>query len=148
VRVFNLTDIPTSALEQRGLVNCQLAVGNRMICPGEFVDVEDTPSLRARLRSVVELGALALDRLPAKYVSQRQQAMQAAVPVPMRHLEVCETLTAAMEKPAIAPVVSKVPDVVVQRSVLPEIPPEDLVGVPGADPAPLATGKSKKKGRR
>jgi len=45
-----------------------------MVNPGEYVEVEDTATLRANLSHLLQFGALALDKLPPPYVMERQRA--------------------------------------------------------------------------
>lgn len=74
MKVYNLTDVSTPVLEQRGLMNQHIAVAGRMAAPGEYVEVEDTPHARANVELLLQLGAVALDKLPPPYVLARQQA--------------------------------------------------------------------------
>lgn len=73
MKVYNLTDISTPVLEQRGLLNQHIAVAGRMVNPGEYVDVEDTPTARANLTILLQFGAVAIDKLPPPYTLARQQ---------------------------------------------------------------------------
>lgn len=149
MRVYNLTDVPTPALQQRNLVNRHLVVGNRMSNPGEYVDVEDTPSMRARLRSVVELGALALDTLPPRYVMQRQRASQAAGVSPVQHLDIQETKTVEVPQAAASLAAQAAPPVVLQKLAA-EVSATAVAEVESPGPVTSAadSGKAKRKGRR
>lgn len=98
MRVFNLTDIPTKVLEQRGLVQQHIVVARRMVNPGEFIEVEDLATTRADLTYLLQIGALAINALPPTYLRARQ-VMQAdparsALRAPLQHVEVQETAVA------------------------------------------------------
>lgn len=101
MRVFNLTDMKTDVLEQRGLVGQHIAVAGRMINPGEYADVESTVSARANIEELVRIGALAIDQPPPPYVLARQQAAAAGgTPSVRQHLDVQETKVAGELLPA------------------------------------------------
>src|SRR5665213_1778445 len=94
VKVYNLTDVSTKNLEQRKCVNQHIAIGNRMCEPGQFVEVTDSASLRADLKHLVAIGALAIDALPPPYRAARAAQDYASGLVPparIQHLEVKET---------------------------------------------------------
>jgi hypothetical protein len=98
VRVFNLTDIPTKVLEQRGLVQQSIAVARRMVNPGEFVEVEDLATTRDGLQYLLQVGALSIDAMPPAYLKARQvlqaDPARSQLRVPLQHVEVQETAVA------------------------------------------------------
>lgn len=75
MRVYNLTDVPTTALSARGLVNVPLKVGGVDIPPGEHRDVR---SLGADEQTFLRCGALSVGEPPSWY-----RAQKALVPAPM-----------------------------------------------------------------
>lgn len=101
MKVFNLTDISTPVLEQRGLVEQHIAVGRSMIRPGEFAEVEDTPHTRSKLDFLVTVGGVAIDSLPPNYVKAREALAASGgrpsplSPLPARHVEISETRPAS-----------------------------------------------------
>jgi hypothetical protein len=96
VRVFDLTDVPTKVLEQRGLLNQHISVARRMVNPGEFVEVEDLAATRDGLQYLLQVGALSIDVLPPTYLKARQVAQADASRSPLRvaHVDVQETAVA------------------------------------------------------
>lgn len=74
MRVYNLTDVKTLALETSGLLNQTIVVGTELVAPGGSVEVEDTGHRRNQLQHLMKVGALALDQLPAWYVAGKAQA--------------------------------------------------------------------------
>ncbi len=93
VKVFNLTDVETPTLVQFGLVSQHIVIGERMCEPGQYVEVVDSAHLRATVKHLVQVSALAIDRLPPPYVQARQLKENASsklsnVPA---HLNVQET---------------------------------------------------------
>ena len=145
MRVFNLTDVSTPTLEQRNLVNQHFAVGRRMVVPGEYVEVEDTPMIRASLLFLLQVGAASIDRPSPTYIQTRQrlsaQTGKLGSVVPVRHLDLQETKLAGI------PVA---PPAIVEGAV--ELTKYDPAAAT-ADAAPVILpqhkgGGSKKKGRR
>lgn len=67
--IYNLTDVPTRALEARGLVDMQLAVGDILIPPGGFAEVEDAEQYKAAIPHFFTHGALHIGELPSEYVA-------------------------------------------------------------------------------
>lgn len=103
MRVFNLTDIETPVLTQRGLVGQHIAVGSRMVAPGEYVDVEDTESVESKLEYVLTVGAVSVGVLPPAYVMARQAKDASAghlSAIPVRHIDLQETKVAGELIPA------------------------------------------------
>lgn len=102
MRVFNLTDVSTPALEQYGLVGQHIAVSGRMVNPGEYADVEDTPTSRDNLSHLLRVGAVAIDKLPPPYVQAVQQAAASSGRLAARvgqHVELKETKVAGESPP-------------------------------------------------
>lgn len=102
MRVFNLTDVSTPVLEQRGLLAQGIATSGRIVNPGEYVDVEDTPKSRSDLAYLLQVGAVSIDMLPPPYVVARQQAQASAGRLAARvgqHVNVEETKLAGEPLP-------------------------------------------------
>lgn len=99
MKVYNLTDVSTPHLEQRKLVNQHIAIGDRLANPGEFVEVADTPELRASLEYLLQVGAVSIDGMPPPYVQARSAKTESGPGrAPARHVDVRET--AVTEPPA------------------------------------------------
>jgi hypothetical protein len=106
MRVYNLTDVPTPTLERYSLLNQQIVAHRRIIEPGQFVEVEDTPTMRERLSHVLTVGAVSIDQLPPAYIRAKQlQAPQTGTfgSLPVRHVEVQETPVVGEPKSVVAP---------------------------------------------
>lgn len=102
MKVFNLTDVATPVLEQRGLFQQHIAIAGRMCNPGEFVEVEDTPIVRADLADLLRIGALAIDQPPPPYTTARQIAQASSTDGALmlrQHVEVKETRVAGEPPP-------------------------------------------------
>jgi hypothetical protein len=131
VRVYNLTDVSTPTLEKHHLLKAHIAIGTRMCNPGEFVEQEDTPSLRSDINFLVSIGALAVDQLPPPYVLARTSTIAAQnvgpLPVHIGHLNVQETKVAADPPPAPAPEAAPEPAPVVDTAAVKEAPVEPVV---------------------
>jgi hypothetical protein len=68
VKVFNLTDVPTSALTSRHMVNVPVKVAGVVIKPGTVADVPDKPVIRSLIRQQFEtIGVLSMDAAPKGY---------------------------------------------------------------------------------
>jgi hypothetical protein len=67
MKVFNITDVETPILKQRGLINQTLVVGRVAVKPGESADIQDEPHLVAQVEGYEQIGAMARDQLPAEY---------------------------------------------------------------------------------
>lgn len=149
MKVYNLTDMPTSTLTQRGLLLQGIAIAGRLVDPGEYVDVEDTPTSRGNLEYLLQVGAVAIDQLPPPYVLARQLAQANAGGSRMRqHVEVVETKVADEPAPR-SPAEGEA--VTLGRE---EPAPSDPLGLPAPPQAedpppnqPPAGGQSKKKNR-
>ena len=64
MKAYNITDVSTPQLEQKGLVNTPIKLGDTMILPGTMRDVH----ARHRAHAVQRFaGAIALDSLPPGY---------------------------------------------------------------------------------
>ena len=112
MRVFNLTDVATEVLERYGLVNSSHAVAGVLLRPGKSVDVVDDASTRARLKRLVERGALSIDEVPASY-KVADTVPPATLPAPV-----------APAEPEVAePVVEEVAAAEVEEEPLPEAEP-------------------------
>lgn len=114
VKVFNLTDIVTDNLTRRGHTEQHIVIGDRMCAPGEYVEVADTPSLRATTKHLVQIGALSLDSLPPPYTAARQMKENTASKRTSSpaHLNVQETAIAAdapAQQSATAPAETEAP---------------------------------------
>lgn len=145
MKVFNLTDVATKTLERHGLVRQHIAVGTRIVDPGEYVEVEDTAEMRHRLSHLVTMGALSIDSLPPTYSKARGAAEAAAGKAHVGHVSVRETRTAG-ELP---------PDPQPAPGARVELAREDLTAADQPAPAPppeetkpaSPEGSSKKRGR-
>lgn len=106
MRVFNLTDVPTKVLEQRGLTQQHIAVARRMVDPGEFIEVADSATTRDGLAYLLQVGAVSIDTLPPAYLRARQaqqvENLRTSVPVSLPHVELQETGVAPAAGPALA----------------------------------------------
>jgi len=96
VKVYNLTDVPTPVLEKHRTLDQHIAVGNRMCAPGEYIEQEDTPTLRENCRHLVSIGALSIGLVPPPYTLARTAKAGSNIPSPahVQHLEVKETKVA------------------------------------------------------
>lgn len=69
MKVFNITDVETKTLKQRGLVLHTVCVGKQLIAPGESADLPDD-EVQYKLDGIQELvdwGVLALGQPPKGY---------------------------------------------------------------------------------
>ena len=64
MKVYNITDVVTPSLENKGQVNLPVTLGGVLIPPGEYREVPN----KFRAEAARYTGALALDRLPPGYV--------------------------------------------------------------------------------
>lgn len=81
MRVFNLTDVETAALKQRGLIRRTFVLGRYTIAPGQsaMVDPARMERMRKGIQELVTLGALAVGPVPpAAYVVAKAKAPKAA----------------------------------------------------------------------
>lgn len=68
MKVFNLTDVPTTALTSRSMVNVPVQVAGVVIKPGTMADVPDKPAIRSLIRQQFEtIGVLSMDAVPKGY---------------------------------------------------------------------------------
>jgi hypothetical protein len=153
MRVYNLTDVSTPVLEQRGLLDQHVAVAGRMVAPGEYVDVEDTPTARANIALLLQLGAMAIDKLPPPYVLARQQAAASSGKLAAhigQRVELNETKVAGETPPAPpaegATVVAEKHDPSSAPDELPALPQSEDP-LPNQPPAPSTKGSGNKKPR-
>ncbi len=137
MKVFNLTDVETEVLKSRGLVQQHIAVAGRMIVPGEYVEVEDTPVVRANILHLVQVGALSIDALPPPYLQERKLVEAQSSARVSAHVTVNETKTAG--EPAPQPVATE-PAVVLEKADLDAGPADE-------PPAPKVEQKGQKKPR-
>jgi hypothetical protein len=81
MKVFNLTDVETAALKQRGLVRHTFVLGKHLVAPGTSVVVNPDRMERMRkgIQELVTLGALAVgEQPPASYVVAKAKAPRVA----------------------------------------------------------------------
>lgn len=140
MKVFNLTDVPTKVLEQHGLVSKHIAVGTRMADPGEYVEVEDTPTRRADLAHLVTVGALSIDSVPPAYTKARGAADASAGKAPIGHVNVRETRVAGELQPDPRPVAGARVELARELS---ELAPEPTPSAEEARPATPEGGAKK-----
>lgn len=67
MKVFNITDVETPILKQRGLINQTLVVGRVAVAPGESVELQDEPHLVAQVEGYEQIGAMTRDQVPEEY---------------------------------------------------------------------------------
>lgn len=78
-KIYNLTDVSTPTLVQYGLVEQHIAVGSRMIAPGEYAECDNTNGqLMPILEHLITVGAVSMDIVPPPYIRARQQLDAAA----------------------------------------------------------------------
>jgi hypothetical protein len=85
MKVFNLTDVETPVLKQRGLCQQTFAVGKALVAPGQSADVDDAylAQLGPGLRQLVSYGAAAVGQPPASYrLAKEKMAPVASAPEP------------------------------------------------------------------
>lgn len=82
MKVFNLTDVPTKVLEQRGLVNRTIVVGKLVLVPGAHGDSEDTPHIKRKMDFMLKVGALATGTLPPPYALAKAQLQKSQAILP------------------------------------------------------------------
>lgn len=70
VKAFNLTDVPTSTLEQFGLKDQHICIGSTLVAPGKEAEVSESEleNVRAGLHHLISVGAVALGELPPAYM--------------------------------------------------------------------------------
>lgn len=94
-KIYNLTDVSTPTLVQYGLVAQHIAVGSRMIAPGEYAECDNTNGqLMPILEHLITVGAVSVDIVPPPYIRARQQLDAAAGGKPSNapaHLTLPET---------------------------------------------------------
>jgi hypothetical protein len=106
VKIYNLTDVHTPVLEKYRMLDQHIAVGTRMCEPGQYIEQEDSPTLRENCRHLVSIGALSIGMVPPPYTVARTSKASGGVPSPVhvQHLNVQETKVAD-STPAPAPAV-------------------------------------------
>lgn len=80
MKCFNLTDVETTELKKRGLLNCVLAVRAVLIKPGEWAEVPDDAISRRDAENYVKVGALAINTTPISYNVARTRSQSAPAP--------------------------------------------------------------------
>jgi len=87
MKVFNLTDVSTKQLEQHKLVGHTVVVANKLLGPGDMVEVQEnrTQMIRDGIDKLVGMGVLAVDKLPPTYqvAKSKQPAPAPAKPEPV-----------------------------------------------------------------
>lgn len=73
MKIFNLTDVETPALKERGLSNQPIIVHRWVINPGEGCEVQDSDQVRRALRGYVKDGMASVNVLPPSYVVKKEQ---------------------------------------------------------------------------
>lgn len=71
MKVFNITDASTTALETRGLANQAIKVGDTVIPKGGSATIRGTARERSELQVFIKVGAIAIDELPPAYAARR-----------------------------------------------------------------------------
>ena len=77
MKLFNITDVSTPQLEQRGLVNMTLALRGALVAPGEMVEVPGDELTVRDAQSYVSIGAMAINDLPPGYILAKEKQKQA-----------------------------------------------------------------------
>jgi hypothetical protein len=68
VRLFNLTDVETPGLKDRGQINITVSGRGFAVPPGESREVVITEGNRQSIQHAVSAGLLSVDNLPASYM--------------------------------------------------------------------------------
>jgi hypothetical protein len=78
MKIFNISDVETKKLKQRGLVLHTVVVGKQLLSPGDSVEIsaEEAKAFTAGIEELVELGVLAIDMTPKGY-AQAEKAKPA-----------------------------------------------------------------------
>ena len=148
--MFNLTDVPTKVLEQRRLVNQHFAVGQRMLAPGEYVDVEDKDGvLFSRLKGLLTVSAISVDQVPPAYAKAKQTQTGHLGTIPVRHVTMNETKVAGVSVAPDVHAAAAVPVTKFDPLGATERPPSE-VAVEEVIPEPVtqqSRGSKRKQGR-
>jgi len=73
VRLFNLTDVETPSLKEKGWVSIVVAGSGFAVAPGESAEVLLQPHTRPIIQSYIAEGLLAADVLPTSYGVQKNR---------------------------------------------------------------------------
>lgn len=76
VRLFNITDVETPALKEKGQANTPVAGRDFCVLPGESCEVLLTPTNMPAIQHAVAGGLLAVDDLPAAYVLAKHKPVR------------------------------------------------------------------------
>lgn len=71
MKVYNITDVATDKLKQHGVVNQQIVVDTALIAPGGSAEIADSAHTRSQMAHLLNIGALAVDKLPPSYASEK-----------------------------------------------------------------------------
>jgi hypothetical protein len=71
VKVFNITDAPTSGLDAQGLSNQHLKIGDTVIPKGGSAVIKGTAREQAELQVFIKARAVTIDELPPAYAARR-----------------------------------------------------------------------------
>jgi hypothetical protein len=76
VKVFNISDVETKQLKQRGLVSHSVVIGKQLLAPGASADVPDdvVQHKLEGLNELVEFGVIALNTPPRGYAAKAPEA--------------------------------------------------------------------------
>jgi len=72
MKVFNISDVETKQLKQRGLVGHAVVVGKKLLSPGESVEIDKSDL--APLQELVDFGVLSFGAPPKGYVPAAKSA--------------------------------------------------------------------------
>ena len=72
-QLFNLTDVATPSLEEKGRVNVVVGGPGFSVRPGESVEVLMRPELRQMIQGYVAEGVLSVDSLPPAYLVRKDR---------------------------------------------------------------------------
>jgi len=91
MRVFNLTDVPTSSVTAQGLLNAPIQVGGVVIAPGKSAEVAVVPM--SDIQRLLTAGALALNSLPESYVKAKARFLRTKPTPPPERAQVVRVPT-------------------------------------------------------
>jgi hypothetical protein len=104
VKVWNLTDVPTPALEEQRLVNISIVAAGTVLAPGGDVDVPASAAhqLKVELSSFLNLGALHIGALPKAYVAAKAATKKVVKVEPVK-AQVIQPELESVPEPVIEP---------------------------------------------
>jgi len=116
MRVFNLTDIQTPALERQGWVGNTFVVGKTPIAPGKYEDVPRTVENLRKLQAALRVQAVAVDQPPPTYLVNKASRDRAAKAAQSRVRPAAEPVTGNVREAPTVPENQQPPTVVSKES--------------------------------